>query len=236
MQVYYDDPSHTYYTVSPTGEKTYYTSATTLINKYKKPFDTDAIAIGYAKKHGETPAYWKAKWAEKRDNACAHGTAIHKNKEDLITPFAPRPIKAVEQLIDYSTLPEGIYPELKLWHHDYKVAGRSDKCTIHSVLGVRYMDIEDYKTNEDLLKPAYVNYWGETSMMLPPIQQFSDCKMNHYTLQLSLYQFMAESLGFAAGKRVIIHIRDGIEQTFEVPYLRNAVINLLNDYIKSNGT
>lgn len=233
MRVHYDDPTHTYYTTSFDGIKVTYISATTLINRYKEPFDAYKTSIAYAAKHGETPEYWRKKWATKSQIACAHGTAIHKVKEQELIQQAPKSVDIVEQLANYRALPDGTYPELKLWHHDYQIAGRSDKCKIYTKTDLRYMDIEDYKTNDDLLKPAYVNWKGETKKMLAPITHIHDCKMMHYTLQLSLYQFMAESLGFFPGNRTIIHIKDNEEKRYEIPYLRTEVVAILNHYIQN---
>ena len=230
MKVQYDDSTHSYYTTSQSGINTPYTSATTLVNKYKEQFDAFAVSIKYAQKHGETPEYWRKKWAEKTKTACDYGTAVHKVKEQELLQAAPKSSLVVEQLVDYALLPDGTYPELKLWSHRYHIAGRSDKCRIYTVNKAKYMDIEDYKTNDDITKPAFTNWKGETKMMLSPIQHLVDCKMMHYTLQLSIYQFMAESLGFLPGERTIIHIKDGIEKPYSVPYLRNDVISILNHY------
>jgi hypothetical protein len=45
----FDEPSHTY-THNETGEK--YTSVTTLLGKYKKPFDSETVATRVAKREG----------------------------------------------------------------------------------------------------------------------------------------------------------------------------------------
>jgi len=42
-------------------------------------------------------------------------------------------------------------------------------------------------------------------MMKPPIAHLEDCSMVHYTLQISEYLLMLESMGFRAGTGRIIH-------------------------------
>ena len=72
-------------------------------------------------------------------------------------------------------------------------------------------------------------------MMLDPISHLEDCEMTHYTLQLSIYQYMLEFFGYLPGIRRIIHFPHPIEglgtpspKPYELPYLRNEVIAMLN--------
>ncbi|MFZ8528507.1 hypothetical protein ACO1NJ_14385, partial [Staphylococcus aureus] len=71
---------------------------------------------------------------------------------------------AVEDKDVWINRPDGVYPEAKLWHHGYKIAGRADKVILLTnrieekggapgsnmkwVTNLRYAHIEDYKTNE----------------------------------------------------------------------------------------
>lgn len=137
----------------------------------------------------------------------------------------------------YHLLPDGTYPELMFWRHDYKIAGRADKPTFETIGDNRYLHIEDYKTNARIRKEShytgkYPN--GTYQMMLGPLQHLMDCEWYHYALQLSLYQFMGEYFGFKPGVRRIIHFPHEIEGLgtpdpipYELPYLRDEVIAML---------
>lgn len=228
MEVLYDDASHTYYTMV-NGRRIVYVSATTLISKYKQPFDSKAVAIKYAEKYGQTPEYWIKQWAKVSKDACNYGTAVHNVKERLEYELSPNTIDTSQvRMLNYHALSDGIYPELKLWHHDWKIAGRSDKCIVETVNGKRFMHIEDYKTNKELKQQSYQYKDGTFKMMKPPIAHIQDCNMQHYTLQLSLYQYMAEYLGFIPGYRKIIHIPNvGEETVYETEYLRKDIQKIL---------
>lgn len=48
-----------------------------------RPFDTELQAARYAERHGETPEYWKAKWAANSLRATTVGTKTHEYGESL---------------------------------------------------------------------------------------------------------------------------------------------------------
>ncbi len=227
MEVLYNDDTHTYYTMI-NGEQRRYTSATTLIAKYKQPFDAEKIAKRYAEKHGQTPEYWIKQWAKISKDACDYGMIAHSIREQVDYEGENVTNTSNSRLLNYHTLKDGIYPELKLWHHDWKIAGRADRCIIETINGKRFIHIEDYKTNKKLHTQSYQSKGG-FQMMKYPIAYLQDCNMNHYTLQLSLYQYMAEYLGFAPGYRKIIHIpNDGEETEYEIQYLKKDIQEILH--------
>lgn len=226
MEVQYDNRTHTYFTMI-NGSRKIYQSCTTVVGWYKEPFNTVEKARAYAEKNGETPEYWMRVWAEKRDLACEKGTAIHDEREQREYKSSSTVFNtATVRLLNYHTLADGVYPELKLWHHYWCIAGRADKCTIETIGRNRYMHILDYKTNE-LKFQSYQNRRGDFKRMLQPLQGLMDCNVMHYYLQLSLYQYMAEYLGFKPGTRTIVNIVDGKDVPYEVPYLRDKVEDML---------
>jgi hypothetical protein len=231
MEVFYDDPSHTYYTLL-NEVKQVYTSATTLIGRYKQPFEARKMAEITARKRGNTPEYWLNEWKKTSKEACEYGTEQHNKREQLLydSPQS-KPVFNTNNvhLINYHTLEDGIYPELKLWHHGWHIAGRADKCIIETINGKRFIHIEDYKTNKELKHKSFVFRDGTQKMMKAPVAHIQDCNMQHYTLQLSIYQYMAEYLGFLPGNRTIIHIPlDGIDTPYDVHYMRTEVVNILS--------
>lgn len=89
--------------------------------------------------------------------------------------------------------------------------------------------IEDGKTNKRIRDRGYGN-----KKMLAPLSHLEDCEMSHYSLQLSIYQYMLEYFGFHPGVRRIIHFPHEIEglgtpspAEYELPYLRDEVIAML---------
>jgi hypothetical protein len=239
-RVVFDEDSHTY--TNPTGIK--YVSATTLIGKYKQPFDKVAVATAYAKKNGKTPEYWIAKWEEISTKACEKGTNFHKakearmlstdgiSKEDKVLPVVDIN-KFTEPNIDYATLPDGVYPELLLWNHYWGIAGLADIITIDG----EYFDVDDYKTNKKIDKTSYSHPRYGHKMMKPPINHLMDCNYIHYSLQLSLYAYMLEMLSGKKCRSICFHHHppqvgnpdlvqeEGIK--YKVAYLKSEVLAML---------
>lgn len=242
-RVTFDEALHEY--KNPRGRK--YTSATTLVGKFKQPFDSIAVSEAYAKKHGNTPEHWRKQWASITQHACARGTKFHKTKEKIMlettgiihnnTAFPVVDInKFTEPNIDYSTLPDGIYPELLLWNHYWEMAGLADIVTIEG----DYFDIDDYKTNKKIDTSSYKHYKTGHKMMKFPIQHLQDCNFIHYSIQLSIYAYMLEQLTGKTARRLTFHHHppaldnpDDIQEEgicYEVTYLKKEVLAMLYMY------
>lgn len=223
--IHFDALTHTY--TNLWGE--IYTSSTQLVSKFKAPFDTLNIATNYAIKHGETPEYWIAQWADKRDFACDRGTAFHEQQEQRILamaqaaicgeklhvvrnlkgatqdlwgePIVPTPPQALEKL------PDGLYCELLLWNHAFKIAGQADLVAIETdpLSNIRYFDIDDHKTNGRIDSEGFYSRATGRKMMLRPLAHLQDCNRTHYELQLSVYAWMLEQAGFRARRMGFTH-------------------------------
>jgi len=241
-EVDYDDDQHKYYL----GERVY-RSATTIVSQFYIPFDTQAEAEKYAYRYGKTAEHWIAKWNRENLESLNRGNGIHTREEQFLynrgISYVSRdpsgnsyrvydPKAEVARLNSIAGLADGCYPELKLWRHDWGIAGRADKPTFETIHGVRFAHVEDYKTNKRIGKEH--KYYPERKM-LEPLTHLNDCEYNHYALQLSIYQYMLEYFGFKPGLRRLIHFPHPIEDLpgipdpviYELPYLREEVIMML---------
>ena len=254
QEVEYDDKTHTYFLAGRI-----YRSATGIVSQFYEQFDTDEKVKWMVYRWGKTEQYWRDLWINENTTSLNRGNGIHDKQEqflydvgytrvtgDRIHPVfrtrgcsVPQGTKVRSQRI--RDLADGCYPELKLWDHNWAIAGRADKPTLETISGVRYAHVEDYKTNKELARNGYVDQYGNEKMMLYPLEHLPDCEMSHYTLQLSLYQFMLEGFGFKPGIRRIIHFPHEIEglgtpspKPYELPYLRDEVISML-EILNSRG-
>lgn len=263
-EVGYDDAQHRYFN----GDQTY-TSVTQLIDRFKNKFDTPERAQYMADRYGMTHEYWIAKWDKIRTKSLERGNRIHDDNEMVsygrgvekvagtVMPVQNRGLLPVD--IPYAQLPDGIYPELILWSHKYRIAGRADKIILHTSkytaaktmygktykaeIYTRSADVDDYKTNETLHFESFYDHTNKKHlMMLGPLSHLQDCSMNHYTLQFSLYQFLLEEFGFLPGERTLIHYPHEIEglgtpnpKPYKLPYLRNEVIAMLNHNLQHHA-
>lgn len=226
MRVYLDEATHTY----RNEQGVIYTGCSTLVTTFKQPFDAKTAAVRYAEKHGKTPEYWLKEWDKIRDDACDDGHKFHNAKEDAVASQAVairfgRNYKVRNQYIlqtdDISEYPDGIYTEMDLWHHGYMIAGRADKVFIETVNGMRYGDIDDYKTNKKIEMVSYKFRDGSHRMMKPPLAHLMDCNYIHYELQQSIYAFMLEANGIVPRTLRILHhghTEDGGQQKEGKPY------------------
>lgn len=256
VQPDYDDAQHLYHY---SGNR--YLSATQLIDRFKNHFNVQQGKEYMVNRYGGTAQDWGTQWKDTTDKSLTRGNRIHNDNECQSYGRGFEQVNGKIFLVHnivfagdtpvYYNLPDGSYPELKLWRHDYRVAGRADKVTFETKyhlsidpydenskpfsLTVRYMHIEDYKTNKVIYTQSFKDKnTGKLRMMLGPLSHLMDCHMVHYTLQLSLYQFMGEYFGFLPGVRRIIHYKHPIEGlgtpdpvVHELPYLRSEVIAML---------
>lgn len=253
--ILFDEATHRYY--DSEGD---FISVTTLLDQYSEKFDSERMSVHIANKRGGTPEYWKKKWADFGEERADFGTEFHARKEELDglqTKFGGQWVKTNNQWFllqrlhkwNYlEQLPDGHYTELMFWHSGYRVSGTADRVLIETVLNKRYLHIEDHKTNEKLPQESYRHPTRGYKMLRPPVSHIMDCKFWKYHLQLSMYQFLAESMGFHPGERRILHYPwtefeqvQGIKPTLEellqrepvvhpVKYLKKEVFSICEDY------
>lgn len=234
-----------------------YTSMTTFIEKYKQPADWRLIARRYAKKNGFDEEYWLAKWDENGRLSASLGTKVHLLKERECYNEDWEYIHRWEEgntkrAIDLKNLREGLYPELLLYDHRYKLAGQADRVEFRNGL----IHIKDYKTSKEIKKDPVIYFSKEQKKrirkrLLPPVSHLDENNYTIYSLQLSGYAFILERCGYKIGSLQLIHLelkgRDDPdfykkaletgfeierEVIYEVPYLRREVQMMFIHHLK----
>lgn len=201
-----------------------YLSVTQLIDKFKNKFDPHSQALASianpnSKYYGRTYEEVRAEWDKAGEDARVRGTAFHKGKEDHhndqakqvrelgMHGFIPNPAMIIPEedsnvMTDYIELPDGVYSELILWSHEYKLAGIADKIIIDG----DYFDVEDYKTNKEIKTTSYYKRGEGYQMLQFPLNHIMDCSFYHYELQLGIYAYMfAQLSGKKPRKLTILH-------------------------------
>lgn len=225
MHIKFDEQSHTYRN-SKTNER--YTSATQLISKFKKPFDSDFHAERVAKREGVSKEMVLEMWEHEKNKSIVRGKNYHSLLENYV--------RFGETEKDYSWLYKSfekqreqlvgncknVHAEKLLWNDEYKLAGTCDLLYEHD----NNFTIMDYKTNKAIT--AFSKY-GE--YLLPPVDFLSYCEYNVYALQLSLYAYMNEQL---TNKKIrnlhILYLYEDRFISFNVPYMKLEVISMLNKH------
>ncbi len=126
----------------------------------------------------------------------------------------------------YNDLPDGFYPELIISDDEYKVAGTADRVFFETILGQRFVDIDDYKTNQDIPKKSFYVRGQGYKMMNYPVNHLMDCKHSYYNLQTSIYAYLLERKGFIVRKTGYHHLN----ALNECEYLRQEAKDVLEDF------
>jgi hypothetical protein len=118
--------------------------------------------------------------------------------------------------------------EEKLYNHSYKLAGTADIIRLEDKGGFSVFDL---KTNK---KFNLYNQYSE--YLLSPLSHLSACEYITYTLQLSLYAFMYQSMTGRNVNQLGIIYYNKEEKDFlyyPAPYMKADVQNLLDYYAKN---
>jgi hypothetical protein len=134
-------------------------------------------------------------WDYERDKSALKGTKYHDFKESKAYKNGYDVIGEREATVqgiysyDLSTLPDGFYAELLVYNEEWGLAGQVDKCLIETINGIRYVDIDDYKTSKKITVES--NY-----KMLFPLNHFPSTDYYGFMIQINLYGFMLAEFGF----------------------------------------
>lgn len=178
------DAEHHIYKNKFTDEK--YTSVTTLLGKYKPPFDANAAAARVAARQKRSIEDVLAQWKNDNDASKTYGTRIH-NAIENYHKFGTIESEFKELIISYRQLGvldelDDILSEQQVYSHEHKIAGTADIIR-HEKNGS--FSIFDIKTNK---KFGFTNQYN--SRLLPPFDHLASCEYTTYSLQLSLYAYM----------------------------------------------
>lgn len=227
------------------GKEINYVSGTTFLGKYFKPFDpTGVITARCAKKEGITVEELKARWAEKGRLSCYYGTRLHETCEDVLhrRDFRNKPESAEEEqrfkrgiVIAQNILKKydvvGIEQIVFSHKLPIPIAGTIDLLCKSKSDGTYC--IFDWKTNADIPKDNKYN-----SFCLDPISHVPDTALGHYSLQLSLYQYImcyAKYVPYGTKfKRALLHVTEKDAEVIPVPDLTSEIKDLIIDSAVKN--
>jgi ATP-dependent exoDNAse (exonuclease V) beta subunit len=234
MPVILNHDTHVY-TNTETGET--YTSVTTFIGKYKKPFDKDKWSKYVAQRDGLSQEEVLDKWSNITTTAQNRGTNVHLIMENYIKEKKIE--KGYEEFVDSFIkktngiiLPDSnILSEELLYSHDHKLAGTADLI----VENKNIFYVMDFKTNK---KFNYTNKYNE--YFFEPIDYLPQCEFTTYTIQLSIYARMHELLtGKKCAGMKVFYLREFKDKTFwqDIPmiYMKDTVDKLFMDKLSKDS-
>ena len=191
-RIRFEEENHQYFVDGEPG----YVSATTVIKQFFHVFDADAVLkkmrIGPdSPYHGQTREQIKEGWANKAREASRLGTALHLRIENYFNDDAVENgeskeygffLRFVEEVVER----ESLVPYRTEWYvfdEDEGIAGSIDMVFLAPDGS---LVIYDWKRTAELKRS------NRFSKGFPPLEDLDDCSLNHYSLQLNLYQTILE--------------------------------------------
>lgn len=185
-----------------------------------------------------------AEWREESEEAKSTGNEVH---EMIRLSLTNNPEKTKEEFgiigdlveTELLTTQHGVFVEkrLELEVDPFIMVGIPD--IIHIDNGV--VNLIDWKTAKKGIKfkSHYDMALNQNKKMLYPLSSIDDVNGQHYTLQLSLYMWMILQIrpDLKPGTLKISWIQDGkLKKSFEVPYMKSEVENLIKWYVRDLKT
>lgn len=223
--IVFNEEKHTY-TNSITNEQ--YISVTTLLGKYKTPFDKDKHSLRVAEREGVTQEMVLEMWDKENKKATTKGTKIHKLMENYVNFGETEDdyswlYKSYDKAISYTVNKfKKIYSENLLHNEEYCIAGTADLIYDHG----DFFTIGDFKTNKKFNYSSDFNEYFKD-----PISHLPYCEFNNYALQMSMYAYMYEKISQKKCKKIVVfYLREDKWQPIHCNYLKSDIQNILSHY------
>jgi ATP-dependent exoDNAse (exonuclease V) beta subunit len=222
MSIIFNAKDHSYKSID-SDEDINWISVTTLISKFKNPFNAEKVANKVSKKknskwYGLEPKKIQEIWNNESIRAMTLGTFYHDQREQdicslssieregfTIPVFTPKGEEEGVKIAPYQKLDPGVYPEHMVYLKSAGICGQAD--LVEVVDGK--VNIIDYKTNKEIKTKSFKNWEGKSERMMNPLSYLDDCNFNHYALQLSIYMYiiLKHNPKLKPGKIHIHHVR-----------------------------
>lgn len=170
-------------------------------------------------------------WGRKRAESAFKGTKFHAKMENkffknklMPNPWDGQnyPVKKYKKEYDNESLcdnlydlPDGGYPELLIFDPNKTVAGQADMVFIKTIDDIRYVSINDWKTNEK--KPPK----SSPDKMNAPFEHMPASKHNRYLFQINFYAYLLSLHGFVPKNLAYEHVTNYNEYETELIDLEN---------------
>lgn len=222
------DKKYHRYVHNKTGKQ--FISVTTLISKYKKPFDSHYHANHVAKRTGSTKEQVLEAWENEKNKACNTGTKIHKLLEDYINIGDQVEgygwlYKAYDNIVaQHIPYYRAVYCETLVYNETFRLAGTADLIYEHAD---NTFTVADFKTNKRFRFETQFNDY-----LLEPVDHLANCEFNVYALQMSLYAYMIEKLtGKKCRKCVAFYISGDKFEAYHINYMKSEIRDLIKHYV-----
>lgn len=229
--IQFDPQWHTYHL-----NGTRLTGVTKYLKQFQKPFDRDDIAARVAARENRPVANVLAEWDAKGAAGIELGLRVHQyiektlnlHKNGVEITLANDPFLALNDPCPEITAFDTLFGQLKnkteiiqvewvMGDIDWGIAGTADALVFSSDTGQYHL--WDWKTGKFDIE----NKWEK---LLRPFAGFDACKLNIYSLQLSLYRLIIQrNTGLTLGDSYLFHLQDGGCHIYKAVDFRSQLID-----------
>lgn len=215
-----------------------YRNVTSWLENFKPHFDFDTISQAVARRDKVDVQQVREDWNKKKVTSANFGTNFHKIFEQYYTTGKIIDNKFNNVINEFDSLNlldfknKQINFEKRVFNRDIGIAGTSD---IISVSKNGTFDIADFKTNKRF---RFEGVSRNDYYLLPPINHLPNCEYFLYSLQLTMYAMLYETMtGLTPGRLTVFwyyrnnssdyNDLNGEWRVFELPYLKREILDCL---------
>ena len=212
-----------------------YTSVTTFLKNFHKPFDQDY----WSKKKSDdlgVPQEWLLKeWKDKNIRANEVGTATHNFIENYFNQIyqpLPTDLDVIDRINKFNKIfathlykLQPIQFELRIFSKKYPIAGTIDSIFLYN----GKLFIVDWKTNSQFKTDDDPK--GRYNKLLEPFDDFYENHLNEYSIQVSFYALILEEGGFDIRGGYLVHFGpDSEAKIYKSQDMRDKLRGYLDSY------
>jgi len=208
------------------------TSVTTFIKRFKEEFDSDKWSKVKADEAGVPQEEILKEWKQLNDRANDIGHSTHAWIENFykgIYQPIPRDFEIIDRIDKFNKIYHEKLTKLipvkfeqRVFSTKWKLAGTFDALFMYK----GQLVIVDWKTNKKFDTSSDYN-----KKLLFPFETEDECKLNEYSIQISLYSLMLEEIGLDVKMGYILYIGPNSEPEL---YRFKDYRDKLRDYLNSN--
>lgn len=219
-------------------------SVTTLLKKFKEPFNRDYWIKEKARQRGVDPSVIENEWTEAGNKATKLGSRVHKWIEDFWSgenPELPEDPDLLERVNKFKGIYESKFKnliplksELKIFSKKWRIAGTIDQPFLmwDESRNKMIFIIGDWKTNKEFKSDDHPK--GRYKKLLRPFNTLYENHHNEYSIQISMYRLiLEEELGIETESGFLVHI--GPEEPARI-YPAKDLRGPLKMYLDQNRT
>jgi len=211
-----------------------YTSVTTFLKNFHKPFDEEYWSKKKSDDLGVPQDWLLNEWKEKNIRANEVGTATHNWIESYFNKIyepLPTDLDVIDRINKFNKIfathlykLQPIQFELRIFSKKYPIAGTIDSIFLYN----NKLFIIDYKTNGDFRHDGHPK--GRYNKLLPPFEDYYQNHLNEYSIQVALYALILKEWGFDVRGGYLLHLGP---ETDAVLYKCQNLVDKLETYLEN---